>query len=94
MCGAAAPPEHLRGCIDGLLDNPERGLGVARTTPDGAVTLASRTCVGPSQKRDDEYLLSGTGRVKEVIRDCSADGESETSAPTPETLEEVHALPE
>jgi len=96
MCAGADPQEYLRGYVDGLLDNrfPELGLRVARTTPDGAVTLASRTCLGPSQKRDVEYLLSKTGRVKAVIWDRSVDCESETSAPAPETPVEVHALPE
>jgi len=95
--GASADPqEYLRGYTDALLDDrfPELGLYVVRTTADGDVTLASRTCLGPSQKRDVEYLLSKTGRVKAVVWDRSVDCAGEAPAPAAETPVELHALPE
>ena len=96
LCAVADPQEYLRGYVEGLLDIrfPELALWVARTTADGTVTLASRTCLGPSQKRDVEYLLSKTGRVKAVVWDRSVNCEGEAPAPAAETPVEIHALPE
>ncbi len=94
--GASADPqEYLRGYTDALLDDrfPELGLYVVHTTADGGVTLASRTCLGPSQKRDVEFLLSKTGRVKAVVWDRSVDCAGE-APPAAETPVELRALPE
>src|SRR3989344_2727168 len=103
--GAGEPEEYLRGYVDSLLDSRYPGLGLRSqlVSTDGTVTLTSRTCLGPSQKRDVVYLLTKTGRVKNIQWDLSTDcdrsdaaverdkpgGESETPAPV-----DVYALPE
>lgn len=72
---AAGPEEYLRGYVDSLLDSRFPGLGLRSRviSVDGTVTLTSRTCLGPSQKRDVEYLLGKTGQVKNVVWDLSTD---------------------
>ncbi len=102
---AAAPEEYLRGYVDALLDSRYPGLGLrARAvTPDGGVALTSRTCLGPSQKRDIEYLLVKGGHVKTVRWDLATDCDKPSTAPPPPRTEQeekasipidVRALPE
>ncbi len=102
---AGAPEEYLRGYVDSLLDSRYPGLGLRSQviSTDGTVTLTSRTCLGPSQKRDVAYLLTKTGRVKTIqwglLTDCDKSDEaaqrdktewsSETTTPV-----DVYALPE
>jgi Protein of unknown function (DUF1207) len=102
---AAEPEEYRRGYIDALLDARQPGLGLRTraVNPDGSVTLTSRTCLGPSQKRDIESLLIGAARVKAVHWDLATDCDRPAAAPSaPRTAQEVkpsvpidvHALPE
>ncbi len=102
---AAEQEEYLRGYVDALLDSRHPGLGLrARAiNPDGSVTLTSRTCLGPSQKRDIESLLIETGQVKSVRWDLATDCDKPATAlPAPPTAQEskpaipidVRALPE
>jgi Protein of unknown function (DUF1207) len=72
---AAGQEDYLRGYVDALLDSRYPGLGLRShvIAVDGSVTLSSRTCLGPSQKRDIEDLLATTGRVKTVHWDQSTD---------------------
>jgi Protein of unknown function (DUF1207) len=102
-CPLASANEHddyLRGYVDALLDSryPSLGLRVLTIKPEGAVTLTSRTCLGPSQKRDVTYLLTGSGQVKTVSWALSVDCDRSRSAPesdtgTPAPID-IHALPE
>ncbi|MBI5782438.1 MAG: DUF1207 domain-containing protein [Gammaproteobacteria bacterium] len=73
--GAGEAEQYLRGYIDSLLDSRYPGLGLRSqlVSTDGTVTLTSRTCLGPSQKRDVVYLLAKTGRVKNIQWDLSTD---------------------
>lgn len=79
---AAGPEEYLRGYVDSLLDSRFPGLGLRSRviSADGTVALTSRTCLGPSQKRDVEYLLGKTGQVKNVLWDLSTDCDSSDAA--------------
>lgn len=101
---AAGPEEYLRGYVDSLLDSRFPGLGLRSQiiSADGAVKLMSRTCLGPSQKRDVLYLLTATGRVKNVQWDLSTDCDKSDAVEQdkagterePETPVDVYALPE
>ena len=97
---ASEHDDYLRGYVDALLDSryPGLGLRVQAVKPDAGVTLTSRTCLGPSQKRDVTYLLTKSGQVKTVFwalsTDCdkySSAPESDAAAPAPV---DIHALPE
>lgn len=97
---ASEHDDYLRGYVDALLDSryPGLGLRVQVVKPDAGVTLTSRTCLGPSQKRDVAYLLTQSGQVKTVFwalsTDCdksSSTPESGVAAPVPV---DIHALPE
>ena len=103
VCTAVSASEHddyLRGYVDALLDSryPGLGLRVQTVKPDAGVTLTSRTCLGPSQKRDVTYLLINSGQVKTVYWALSADCDQSRSAPEPEAGTpapiDIHALPE
>lgn len=101
---AAGSEEYLRGYVDSLLDSRFPGLGLRSqvVSADGTVKLTSRTCLGPSQKRDVEYLLGKTGQVKEIqwglSTDCDRSGASEQDKPEAEreaaAAVDVYALPE
>ena len=56
------------------------GLHSLVISKNGGVTLTSRTCLGPSQKRDVAYLLTQTGRVKTVRWGLSTDCEKSDAA--------------
>src|SRR3972149_10761746 len=73
--GAGEPDKYLRGYVDSLLDSRFPGLGLRSQviSTEGTVKLTSRTCLGPSQKRDVEYLLGKTGQVKEIQWGLSTD---------------------
>lgn len=101
----AAGEEYLRGYVDALIDSRHPGLGLrARAVnPDGSVTLTSRTCLGPSQKRDIESLLIEAGHIKSVHWDLSTDCDQPAATlPASKAAQEnqpsmpidVHALPE
>jgi hypothetical protein len=101
---AAGPEEYLRGYVDSLLDSRFPGLGLRSQviSADGTVKLNSRTCLGPSQKRDVEYLLGKTGQVKAIQWGLSTDCDR-TDAVEQEKTEaqreaaaviDVYALPE
>jgi len=101
----AAGEEYLRGYVDALIDSRHPGLGLrARAVnPDGSVTLTSRTCLGPSQKRDIESLLIETGHIKSVHWGLSTDCDQPAATPPaskavqenqPSMPIDVHALPE
>lgn len=102
---AIGPEEYLRGYVDSLLDSRFPGLGLRSqviAADSGTVKLSSRTCLGPSQKRDVLYLLTTTGRVKNVQWDLStdcdrSDATEQDKAGTerePEVPIDVYALPE
>lgn len=101
---AAGPEEYLRGYVDSLLDTRFPGLGLRSRviSTDGMVKLTSRTCLGPSQRRDVEYLLGKTGQVKEIQWDLSTDCDRSNAAEQDKTEAEseaatavdVYALPE
>ena len=97
---ASEHDDYLRGYVDALLDSryPGLGLRVQAVKPDAGVTLTSRTCLGPSQKRDVAYLLTQSGQVKTVFWALSADCDKSPSAPesdagAPAPID-IHALPE
>jgi len=93
---------YLRGYVDALLDSryPGLGLRVQAVKPDAGVTLTSRTCLGPSQKRDVTYLLTKSGQVKTVFWALSTDCDKSSSAPESDAAAlatapiDIHALPE
>ena len=102
---AAGPEEvYLRGYVDSLLDSRFPGLGLRSQviSADGTIKLSSRTCLGPSQKRDVEYLLGKTGQVKEIEWGLSTDCDRSDAAEQDKTEAEreaaavvdVYALPE
>ena len=102
---ASEQNEYLRGYVDALLDSRYPGLGLRSRviTPDGSVRLTSRTCLGPSQKRDIGDLLTETGHVKSVRWDLSTDCDksalpAQPEKPVPEDttpiLIDIRALPE
>jgi hypothetical protein len=97
--------EYLRGYVNSLLDTRFPGLGLRSQviSADGAVTLTSRACLGPSQKRDVAYLLTKTGRVKSIQWDLSTEcdksdetTEQDRTRAEKEAAEpvDVYALPE
>ncbi len=102
---AGEPEEYLRGYVDSLLDSRYPGLGLRSRviSADGTVTLTSRTCLGPSQKRDVAYLLAKTGRVKtirwgmstncDIADDITERDKTETERQTPAPVD-LYALPE
>jgi hypothetical protein len=102
---AAGPEEYLRGYVDSLLDIRFPGLGLRSRviSADGTVTLTSRTCLGPSQKRDVEYLLGKTGQVKNILwglstdcdrSDAAAEQDKVSAEPEAAATVDVYALPE
>jgi len=101
---AAGPEEYLRGYVDSLLDTRFPGLGLRSQiiSADGTVKLTSRTCLGPSQKRDVEYLLGKTGQVNEIqwglSTDCgrsdAADQDKTEAEREAAAVVDVYALPE
>jgi hypothetical protein len=102
---AAGPEEYLRGYVDSLLDSRFPGLGLRSRviSADGTVLLSSRTCLGPSQKRDVEYLLGKTGQVKAIQWDLSTDCDSSDAVAEQDRVSaeretavavDVYALPE
>ncbi len=97
---ASEPDDYLRGYVDALLDNryPGLGLRVQTIAPGAAVTLTSRTCLGPWQKRDVTDLLVRTERVKTVQWSLPPGcGRAETDQPAAEmqtATVDIHALPE
>jgi len=102
---AGEPEEYLRGYVDSLLDSRYPGLGLRSqvVSADGTVTLTSRTCLGPSQKRDVGYLLTATGRVNNIKWDLSTDCDKSSDASKPDTGDserkdtlppDIYALPE
>ncbi len=98
--------EYLRGYVNSLLDTRFPGLGLRSQviSADGTVMLTSRTCLGPSQKRDVAYLLTKTGRVKSIQWDLSTDCDksdetteqdrTRSGARSSGTAVDVYALPE
>ncbi|WP_372522659.1 DUF1207 domain-containing protein [Sulfuricaulis sp.] len=97
---ASEHDDYLRGYVDALLDSryPGLGLRVQAVKPDAGVTLTSRTCLGPSQKRDVAYLLTQSGQVKTVLWALSTDCDKSHSAPESDAAVpapiDIHALPE
>jgi hypothetical protein len=97
---AGEQDDYLRGYVDALLDSryPGLGLRVQAVKPDAGVTLTSRTCLGPSQKRDVTYLLTKSGQVKTVFWALSTDCDKPSSAPESDAAApvpvDIHALPE
>src|SRR3990167_2650353 len=97
---ASVHDDYLRGYVDALLDSryPGLGLRVQAVKPDAGVTLTSRTCLGPSQKRDVAYLLTKSGQVRTVFWALSADCDKSPSAPESDAAApapiDIHALPE
>src|SRR3972149_422707 len=97
---AGEQDDYLRGYADALLDSRYPGLGrrVQAVKPDAGVTLTSRTCLGPSQKRDVAHLLIKSGQEKTVFWALSADCDKARSAPESDAAApapiDIHALPE
>ncbi len=102
---ADAQDEYLRGYVDALLDSRYPGLGLRShiIATDGSVRLTSRTCLGPSQKRDIVDMLTKTKQVKSVhwglSTDCDRSPEAAESLKTepestPPVAIDVRALPE
>lgn len=83
---AADTEQYLRGYVDALLDNRFPGLGVKvkRIDAAGRVTLTSRVCLGPSQKRGIQRLLDETGRIAAIAWDSGVDcGDEPDGEPPP-----------
>lgn len=80
-----AEDTYLRGYVDALLDSRYAGHGLTarQAGNDGSVTLVPRTCLGPWQKRDIEYLLLQTGRVSSVTWAVSAECDDAPVAAAP-----------
>lgn len=100
---AGEPEEYLRGYVDSLLDSRYPGLGLRSQviSVDGTVTLTSRICLGPSQKRDVAYLLTKTGRVQTIRWDLSTSCDKSDKATVQDKTEmedqapiDLYALPE
>lgn len=102
---AGEAEEYLRGYVDSLLDIRFPGLGLRSraVSTDGSITLTSRTCLGLSQKRDVEYLLGKTGRVKNILWGLSTDCDRSDAVAMPDSVGsggeaaapvDVYALPE
>jgi hypothetical protein len=90
---------YLRGYIDALMGNRYPGMGVRARLIDteGGVTLASSTCLSPSQKRDITRLLQATEKIKTVTWDTRSDCNQTASDTLPVPSEDeidMRALPE
>ncbi len=105
---SGAEPLYSRGYIDALMDNRFPGLGLRVQAIDaGHVTLSTRICLGPWQKRDIASLLEET-RHKNVIWaepvDCSPPKSEQDKSAAPdskakeitetEAIPDMYALPE
>ncbi|MBI3545991.1 MAG: DUF1207 domain-containing protein, partial [Gammaproteobacteria bacterium] len=93
---AEDPGAYMRGYVQALLDSRFPGLGLYVKTVEPAnqhVKLSSRTCLGPSQKRNIEHLLIQTEHVKVVAWDASANCDKPETAPSSKTTEESVPLP-
>ena len=71
----AADSTYARGYIDALMDNRFPGLGLrVQAIEAEQVTLSTRICLGPWQKRDIATLLKDARKVNVVWaepEDCS-----------------------
>jgi len=100
---SGAEPLYSRGYIDALMDNRFPGLGLRVQAIDaGHVTLSTRICLGPWQKRDIASLLEET-RHKNVIWaepvDCSPPKSEQDKSAAPviaatEVKPDIYVLPE
>ena len=103
VVSAGEEDEYLRGYVDSLLDSryPGLGLRVSAIRPEAGIKLTSRTCLGPSQKREVADLLIYSGRVKTVFwalsTDCDrtpVEPDAVDAAAKPPAPIDIRALPE
>lgn len=95
---------YTRGYIDALMDNRFPGLGLRVQAIDaGQVTLSTRICLGPWQKRDIASLLKETRQISVIWaepEDCSlykSKSEQDKSAAPDRTarkITEMEAIPD
>jgi hypothetical protein len=93
---------YSRGYIDALMDNRFPGLGLRVQAIDAEqVTLSTRICLGPWQKRDIASLLKDARNVNVVWaepEDCSlSKSDQDKSAapdPTAKQITEIEAIPD
>ena len=98
-CGAERP--YSRGYIDALMDSRFPGLGLRVQAIDATqVTLSTRICLGPWQKRDISALLEETRNIKVIWAEpavCSppASAQEKSAAPdsTAKEIAETEAIP-
>ena len=99
---SAADPMYSRGYIDALMDNRFPGLGLRVQAIDAErVTLSTRICLGPWQKRDIASLLKETRSIDVVWAepvDCSLTESEQAASATPDStakeISKVEAIPD
>jgi hypothetical protein len=99
-CGAGL--QYSRGYIDALIDSRFPGLGLRVQAIDAAqVTLSTRICLGPWQKRDIATLLKDARNVSVIWAEPAAcspagGGQEQTAAPdsTATEIAETEAIPD
>lgn len=98
---SAADPMYSRGYIDALMDNRFPGLGLRVQAIDAKqVTLSTRICLGPWQKRDIASLLKETRSIDVVWAepvDCSLSESEQAASAIPDStakeITKVEAIP-
>jgi hypothetical protein len=99
---SGADPMYSRGYIDALMDNRFPGLGLRVQAIDTEqVTLSTRICLGPWQKRDIASLLKETRNINVIWaepEDCSLPESEQVKSATPDStakeIAEVEAIPD
>jgi hypothetical protein len=98
---SGAEPLYSRGYIDALMDSRFPGLGLRVQAIDAnQVTLSTRICLGPWQKRDIASLLKDTRNINVIWAEpalCSPprSGREQSAAPdsTAKEITESEAIP-
>lgn len=97
---SGAEPSYSRGYIDALMDSHFPGLGLRVQAIDAKqVTLSTRICLGPWQKRDIASLLKETRDINVIWAEpavCSPPkGKEQSAAPdsTAKEIAETEAIP-
>ncbi len=93
---------YARGYIDALMDNRFPGLGLRVQAIDAEqVTLSTRICLGPWQKRDIATLLKDARNMNVVWaepEDCSLSKSDQDKSAAPDStakqITEIEAIPD
>jgi hypothetical protein len=99
---SCAEPSYSRGYIDALMDSRFPGLGLrAQAIDANQVTLSTRICLGPWQKRDIASLLKETRNMNVIWAEPAVcfpakSGKEQTAAPdsTAKEISETEAIPD